>query len=106
MRERKFFDRPESSKRQDRSLLTSHLKIVHENKKHHKCDSCGKSFSVAGDLKRHINAVHDGQKDQKCDSCGISFSQSWYLKKHYLQLNVVKYQKVWDLSFEDLILDS
>ena len=30
--------------------------IVHEG---HKCDSCGKSFSVTEDLLYHINSVHD-----------------------------------------------
>ena len=44
-------------------------------KKDHKCDSCGKAFSFAGDLKRHIKAVHNnGLKDHKCDSCGKLFS--------------------------------
>ena len=34
--------------------LTSHVKIAHENKKHHKCDSCGKSFAQAGVLQCFI----------------------------------------------------
>ena len=32
-------------------------------KKNHKCDSCGKEFSQAGNLKKHINTVHNGQKE-------------------------------------------
>ena len=44
------------------SKLISHVKISHENKKCYKCDSCEKSFSEAGSLKRHINGVHNGQK--------------------------------------------
>ena len=33
-------------------------KIVHESVKDHKCDSCGKTFSEAGTLKKHIHTVH------------------------------------------------
>ena len=49
------------------------MKIVHGSKKHHKCDSCGKTFSVVGTLKTHNNSVHNMQ-DHKCDACGKSFS--------------------------------
>ena len=49
---------------------------------HYKCDSCGKAFSLAGDLKKHINAIHNGQKDHKCDSCGKIFSYADVLKNH------------------------
>ena len=48
----------------------------------HKCQSCGKSFSEARNLKRHIHTVHEGHKDHKCKSCGKSFSQGGYLKNH------------------------
>ena len=47
-----------------------------------KCESCEKSFSQGGGLKRHIRTVHEGQKDHKCESCGKSFSESGSLKKH------------------------
>ena len=33
--------------------------------KDHKCDSCGKAFSQARDLKKHIDSVHNGIKDHK-----------------------------------------
>ena len=56
------------------------MKIVHENKKNHKCDSCRKAFSLAGDLKKHItNTVHNGLKDHKCDSCAKQFSRAGML---------------------------
>ena len=43
------------------------MNAVHNGQKDHKCDSCGKAFSLAGVLKRHINAVHNGQKDHECE---------------------------------------
>ena len=49
---------------------------------HYKCDSCGKTFSIAGDLKKHINAIHNHQKDHKCNACGKSFPFPRDLKKH------------------------
>ena len=55
---------------------------VHERLKHHKCESCSKSFSRTEHLKRHIHTVHEGQKHHKCESCGKSFSEARSLKKH------------------------
>ena len=62
--------------------LMSHINSVHNGQKDHKCDSCEKSFSSSGYLKKHINSVHNGQKDHKCDSCGKVFSQAGDLKAH------------------------
>ena len=70
--------------------MKEHIKIVHNGQKYHKCNSCGKAFSSAGDLKRHINSVHNGQKDHKCDSCLKTFSQSGNLKKHINSVQMVK----------------
>ena len=58
------------------------MKIVHGNKKLHQCNSCGKAFSEAQNLKKHINSVHNGQKDHKCDSCGKAFWHQWHLRRH------------------------
>ena len=62
--------------------METHLHTVHDGYKDYKCDSCGKSFFQAGDLKRHHHTVHDGYKYHKCKSCGKSFSLAGNLKKH------------------------
>ena len=62
--------------------MKTHINAVHNDQKDHKCDSCRKLFTNAGNLKNHINTVHNGQKDHKCDSCGKAFSQAGNLKKH------------------------
>ena len=63
--------------------LKTHTIALH-NKKDHKREACGKSFTDAGKLKRHIHAVHEGHKDHKCVSCSKSFSQAGTLKTHSL----------------------
>ena len=74
--------------------MKKHIDGVHNGKKDHNCDSCGKSFSQAEDLKRHIYSVHNGKKDYKCDSCGKEFSLTANLKKHsYTVHNDQKYHK-------------
>ncbi|XP_046983957.1 zinc finger protein 43-like isoform X1 [Schistocerca americana] len=49
----------------------------------HKCDSCGKSFARAGNLKKH-GVIHTGKKPHKCESCGKSFAFPSYVKRHAL----------------------
>ena len=46
--------------------LRKHIKFVYNGQKDHKCASCEKAFSEATDLKGQINSVHNGQKDHKC----------------------------------------
>ena len=46
------------------------------------CDSCGKSFSWASNLKRHNHTIHLGHKDHKCSIFGKSFTQASDLKTH------------------------
>ena len=59
-----------------------HINSVHNGQKDHKCESGGKSFSRAENLKRHIHTVHYGHKDYKCESCGKAFSETRGLKTH------------------------
>ena len=37
----------------------------HEGHKDHSCESCDKSFSLAGNLKTHINKIHEENRDHK-----------------------------------------
>ena len=92
--------------------LYKHIKKFHEGHKDYKCEYmcyyCGKSFSVAEDLKKHIHEGHkddeteshdktfseatslkrnihkidEDNKDYKCEYCGNSFSVAESLKKH------------------------
>ena len=66
----------------DGTLLTIMADLNISRQSPLKCDSCGKTFSQSGVLKRHFNSVHNGQKDHKCDSCGKAFSQVSHLKTH------------------------
>ena len=62
--------------------MQKHIYTIHDGHKDHKCESCGKSFSQAENLKRHIQTVHEDHKDYRCESCDKSFSQAEHLKKH------------------------
>ena len=55
--------------------------------KNNKCNSCGKNFSKAGNLKKHIHTIHEGLKDYKCEFCGKSFSQAVLLKNHIYKVH-------------------
>ena len=39
--------------------LKTHINAVHNGQKDHKCGPCGKTFSLAGNLRRHFNLVHN-----------------------------------------------
>ena len=52
------------------------------SKRNTTCGSCGKTFTVAGSLKKHIYTIHEGHKDHKCNTCGKSFSRAYDLKTH------------------------
>ena len=40
------------------NILRTHVKIVHEGRRPHKCETCGKLFGVSSDMKRHVESVH------------------------------------------------
>ena len=66
-----------------------------------RCESCGKSFSNAGNLKRHTLTVHIGNKGCKCNSCGKSFRDSGYLKTHIH----TQFMKVTKITNVNLVVD-
>lgn len=49
--------------------------------KKHQCDTCGKAFNLAHDLKRHVLNIHEGVK-YHCDKCDKTFGYIGNLKKH------------------------
>ena len=62
--------------------LKKHLKHVHKGIKAYKCYICSRTFSQKGNLKIHISSVHEGAKNYKCDHCNQRFSQAGNLKQH------------------------
>ena len=62
-------------KTEEQNISSLHVNAVHEGVKH-KCNSCEKSFSEAGTLKRHVKSAH------VCKHCEKWFTEKECLKKH------------------------
>ncbi|XP_049843458.1 zinc finger protein 99-like isoform X2 [Schistocerca gregaria] len=57
--------------------------FIHSAERPHKCDTCGKSFNVLRNLKAHV-LIHTGKRPYKCNVCGKTFIFSDRLKAHEL----------------------
>ncbi len=66
------------------SQMLYHLDSVHNQKRSHKCNVCGKSFYKRSDLKTHEASVHMKLKIHKCDECQKTFSHVSNLNRHKL----------------------
>ena len=55
-----------------KSVLTRHIKTIHDKVEKYKCDFCNKSFSQTF-LQIHLKTVHEKIKAYQCDSCKKSF---------------------------------
>ena len=76
------------------ATLDNHMKYAHNGQKNYSkndekpttnsysCESCEKSFSGAGSLKKHIHIIHEGQKDHKCEFCEKLFPDAGHLEFH------------------------
>ena len=47
---------------------------AHQDKRHHTCTLCSKSFARHLNLRLHISTVHEGERSHICKLCGKIFS--------------------------------
>ena len=66
----------------DKTGMKRHLKTVHEGRKDHKCERCGKEYTEKKSLRAHIKREHDNVRDEQCNQCGKLFFTKEVLKKH------------------------
>ena len=66
----------------DKTGMKRHLKTVHEGRKDHKCERCGKEYTEKKSLRTHIKREHDNVRDEQCNQCGKLFFTKEVLKKH------------------------
>ena len=66
------------------NLNEIHISSVHEDKKSHTCDYCGKIFKALSYLTRHISKIHNPHSSDKvkCDLCSKEFDNKLKLYKH------------------------
>ena len=59
-------------------------KILDHNVKPHKCEVCGKNFTLKGEMNRHIKTVHMKVKTIKCSFCPKTFAKKVVRDSHEL----------------------
>ncbi|XP_059616333.1 zinc finger protein 660-like [Phlebotomus argentipes] len=63
--------------------LMRHIRVVHEKRRAHVCNTCGKTFSQSNNLKLHMLVHQDTKFD--CDLCEKSFKNPRSLRNHKVQ---------------------
>ena len=69
-----------------KNTLKVHVQVVHEGKKPHKCNCCGKCFSQSH-LIRHTAVVHEGKKSFRCIKCEATFGFKSNLTVHLAKVH-------------------
>ena len=64
----------------DKSTLRRHVKTYHGVKL--PCEFCGKFFNEGNKMRRHVIEVHEGRKNHTCNECGKSFARLEKLRQH------------------------
>ena len=57
-----------------RTVLKSHMDLMHGDRQRHQCGQCDKSFSMRHDLAAHVRGSHEGKK-VRCSYCGNEFNR-------------------------------
>ena len=64
------------------SVLTMHIRTVHEKRRDYACPQCAAAFGEAGRLARHIRTVHEKRRDYGCPHCDAAFGEAGTLARH------------------------
>ena len=63
-------------------------KLVHSEEKPHKCNTCSKTFSLEGNLKRHKETIHSENRPFGCRDCDYKFKLEANLTTHVKRIHL------------------
>ena len=69
---------------EDKGRVERHVVTHSKEKRTHKCDTCGKTFTLKSDLIRHM-VTHSDIKPFKCPVCGHAGKRRDHIRKHIRQ---------------------